>query len=66
MNPIVGRDYNVIHERFGSCVGRVLSVNDDWVTIKIVKGKLIGMAHEWTKGCEKTLRRDHATLTPRA
>jgi hypothetical protein len=48
--PVIGNVYRVTHERFGECVGRLVSIVDGWFCVEIVEGQLVGLCDSWSKG----------------
>lgn len=62
----VGQTYQVSSSRKGKFTGVITSVNDEWATVLITKGKAKAMLdyNEREQGEEVTVRRSFCTFTP--
>lgn len=66
MKPEVGKTYTLIHQRkAGTVKVKVLSVDPDWMTVEILKGRLKGMGegNVYLPGDECDFRIAHCVLS---
>jgi len=62
--PVPSKKYMLHHERFGTAIVKVRSVDEIWCDVEIVSGQLVGMTETWVKGDVKTVRLSHCIFTP--
>lgn len=57
--PEVGEIIDVRTYRFGRATVNVISIEDEWIEVEIVRGWLQGMTAQWGPGDRKVLRMAH-------